>query len=107
VIFEDGEFIGPNSVGFDAEITARYEAAMKVAKIVREALAQGKTVASALNPVITEWQWKSDYLSEWMRRYAEDVMINGNHEEEAFQLERMRKPPEFFRRGSSSAPDEN
>jgi hypothetical protein len=107
VIFEDGEFIGHNSVGFDSEITARYEAAMKVAKLVREALAQGKTVASALNPVITEWQWKSDNLSEWMRRYAEDVMNSHDYENMASGLERMRKPPEFFRRGSSSALDEN
>jgi hypothetical protein len=98
VIFEDGEIVGPNRLQFDSEIAARYDAAKKVAKLVRATRAEGKEPASALSPLVTRRAAQSDYLQVWTGRYAGEVLRAKDIDRGAAALEHMPEPPVFFHR---------
>lgn len=95
VIFSDGEVVGPNRMGFDAEITGRKAAARAVLAVLASAGQGGRDQRAALARIASSPILKSDRSSVWQHRFAQQFLHSPSIENTARYLEQLPSVPTF------------
>jgi hypothetical protein len=103
VIFSDGEVVGANSMGFDAEIAGRKAAAQAVLAALAQAGASGEPSRAALLRLASGPIRKSDRSALWQRRFARQLLHSPSIESTALYLEHLPSVPIFHHGNATKA----
>ncbi|HKF45794.1 MAG TPA: hypothetical protein VKB38_00455 [Terracidiphilus sp.] len=102
VIYSNGEVWGPNISGLDKEITGRHAAAVHLASVIRNALANGEDAQLILKQLSsTKYDPTSDYKAKWESRFAIQLLARGPQFDAGVRyLEALPVPPLFERKSN-------
>ena len=102
ILFEDGEFAGPDRTKHAFELQSRKPAAEFVAKQIRLAEADGRDVTSVLSALAEVPHLRDDFLADCTQDYARDFLRHMHDDRQRTMrlrhLENRPTLPKFYRR---------